>query len=246
MMVPGRDVVGLLGVWMLLAAIVAARASGESLEEAIAALRSGYDTLSLPDLESALRILRQEVSRSDSSGMAHYHLARTCQALAIRRGNDGDGAAALRFLEEGVASARGAIERDQRVSAFHQVLGDLYGQLTAASGVVGKIRYGRLANASYTRALELDPRNALAHVGVGIGKLETPPMFGGSIAEALAAFRKAQELDPACVEAWVWEGIALRRRGDMDGARAALAKAVAVNPRSEHARRELAALEDDS
>jgi Flp pilus assembly protein TadD len=86
----------------------------------------------------------------------------------------------------------------------------------------------------------------LAHVGVGITKLETPPMFGGSIDEALAEFRLAQRLDERCDEAWVWEGIALRRRGDSTAARRAFGHALSIDPRNGHARRELAALDAES
>ena len=52
-------------------------------------------------------------------------------------------------------------------------------------------------------------------------------------------------LDPACDEAWTWEGIALRRQGAVADARSALSKALEVNPHSSHARRELIALDED-
>lgn len=239
-----RDVLALLAVWAAVA-LVPGMARGESLQDGIDALKSGYGSLSLPKLEDALRILRVHAAAGDPTGVAHYHLARTYQALAIRSVNDDHPTAAVRLLEEGVTSARIAVERDQNASPFHQVLGDLYGQLAGLSGVIGKVRYGRLANAEYARALALDPKNARAHVGVGIGKLETPAMFGGSAVEALAEFRRAQALDATCDEAWVWEGIALRRQGAVEAARAAFAQAIAVNPDSDHAKRELAALEDD-
>ena len=125
------------------------------------------------------------------------------------------------------------------------MLGDLNGQLASQSGMLGKIRYGQRAAASYGRAVELDRRNPFAHIGVGIAKLETPAMFGGSLDAALAEFRVAQHLDVRCEEAWVWEGIALRRRGDVSAARRSLTHALSINPQNGHARRELAALDED-
>ena len=80
---------------------------------------------------------------------------------------------------------------------------------------------------------------------MGIAKLETPTAFGGSVAGALAEFRTARTLDPACDEAWTWEGIALRRQGAVADARSALSKALEVNPHSSHAQRELIALDED-
>src|SRR5262249_31722305 len=152
---------------------------------------------------------------------------------------------AVRDLEEGVAAARVAVDRLSTSSPYHTALGELYGLLAAHSGVIGKMRYGRSAAAAFARALELDPRNALAHVGVGIGKLETPPMFGGSADGAIDEFRRARALDPTCEEAWIWEGIARRRQGAVADARAAFNAALALNPRSDHARRELARLDND-
>ncbi len=236
-------------IWMAVAcaaplALAPSSVRGETLADGLAALKAGSDTMALPQLEEAVRILRARADDTDADGVAHYHLARAYEALAIRHGDDGNAAAAVHDLEQGVLAAKAALERKD-ASPYHTILGDLYGELAAQSGVVGRMRYGRLAAAAFRRALELDPRNALAHVGAGIGKLETPAMFGGSVVEALAEFHQAQALDPTCDEAWVWEGIAQRRLGAIAAARRAFAKAIAVNPRSQHAKRELAVLEEN-
>jgi Tfp pilus assembly protein PilF len=125
------------------------------------------------------------------------------------------------------------------------LLADLHGQLAGQSGLVDQIRHGRRAAALYARALQLDPSNPLAHVGLAIAKLETPAMFGGSVTAALRGFRHAQSLDPRCDEAWTWEGIALRREGDILGAQRAFVRALTIDPGSAHARHELEALKED-
>ncbi len=225
--------------------LLPSKALCETLEEGLGALKAEYDTMALPKLHDALRILRAHAAAEDDDGSAHYHLARALEGLAIYHANREEQDDAVHYLTEGIQQARIALERMPTASAYHTVLGNLYGELAAQSGIVGRIRNGRLATAAYARALQLDPQNALAHVGAGIGKLETPAAFGGSVVEALAEFRTAHELDPTCDEAWTWEGIALRRQGSIPEARHAFTNALAVNPRSDHARRELAALEED-
>jgi len=133
-------------------------------------------------------------------------VSRAEEALALYYVDHGTSADTVHHLERGIQAAKVAIDRKGDVSAYHATIGNLYGELAAQSGVVGKMRYGRLASASFAKALELDPKNPLAHVGAGIGKLETPGMFGGSVVEAIAEFRTAQSLDPACAEAWIWRG----------------------------------------
>jgi tetratricopeptide (TPR) repeat protein len=208
-------------------------------------LKEGFDTMSLPTLEGALREWRVEAAGPDRDGEGHYHLARTLEGMAIYHANRDEQDEAVAYLQDGVAAVGVAIERSPASSPYHTALGELYGQLAAFSGVIGRMRYGRLAASAYARALELDPRNALAYVGAGIGKLETPAMFGGSADEAIREFHRARELDPNCDEAWIWEGISRRRQGAVAEARAAFNQALRINPRSDHAKRELARLDED-
>jgi tetratricopeptide (TPR) repeat protein len=228
---------------MLLAGLSAHAATNR--EEGERMLKEGFDTMSLPTLEDALRVWRVEAAGPDHDGEGHYHLARALEALAIYHGNRDEQSEAVAYLQDGVTAVSVAIERSPSSSPYHTTLGELYGQLAAFSGVIGKMRFGRLAAGAYARALELDPRNALAYVGAGIGKLETPAMFGGSPDEAIRAFHRARELDPDCDEAWIWEGIARRRQGAVADARAAFNHALRINPRSDHAKRELARLDED-
>ncbi|HEY2388483.1 MAG TPA: hypothetical protein VGK30_16120 [Candidatus Binatia bacterium] len=231
--------------WAVACLAVAMPAQATRREEGDAMLRKAFDTMSLPDLQSVLRLGRAEAAAADPDGSGHHHLGRALEALAIYHANRDEQPEAIAQLQEAVAAVTVAIERAPASSPYQTTLGELYGQLAAYGGVVARIRYGRLATTAYARALELDPRNAMAHVGAGIGKLETPAMFGGSMQEALREFRLARELDAGCEEAWIWEGITQRRQGDASAARAALQQALRVNPDSDHAKRELARLDED-
>jgi Flp pilus assembly protein TadD len=230
-----------------LAAPVLAPAGGraETLEVGLKALRTGYQAMALPQLREAHDIFARAATKDDPDGTIHHYLAQALSGLGIYHSLAGNTDEAVRYLTEGVTAAEYAVRRDPRSSRYQTTLGDLYGELAGQSGMIGKIRNGQRAAAAYTRAVELDPRNPLAHVGVGITKLETPAMFGGSLQGALDEFRLAQGLDPRCEEAWVWEGITLRRTGAVADARRAFTHALQVNPESGHARHELALLDED-
>ncbi len=224
---------------------IGAAALGETLDDGLSALQAGYETLAVEPLQAAVRIFRARADVSDVDGSMHYHLARALEGLGLYHMSRDEQDDARRRFGEGLEAAKIAVERGPTAAAYQTELGNLYGNLAGQCGMVGKMRNGLLASAAFARALELDPRNALAHVGIGIAKLETPQAFGGSIADALAEFRTARTVDPACDEAWTWEGIALRRQGAAADARHAFTKALELNPRSSHARRELDALDED-
>lgn len=112
--------------------------------------------------------------------------------------------------------------------------------------MVDRVRFGRRAVAAHARAVELDPANAAAHVGLGIAKLETPALLGGSADAALRFFRRARELEPGLARAWIWEGIALRRAGQSAEARDALRRALTLEPHNGQAQAELSSLDSDA
>jgi tetratricopeptide (TPR) repeat protein len=238
---------GRIQIAIVLAAFMLSPATSdaETLEVGLKALRTGYQAMALPQLREARDIFAREANKSDPDGKIHHYLAQALSGLGIYHSLAGNTDEAVRYLTEGITAGEYAVARDPRSSPYQTTLGDLYGELAGQSGMIGKIRNGQRAAAAYTRAVELDPKNPLAHVGVGITKLETPAMFGGSPQVALDEFRLAQRLDPQCEEAWVWEGITLHRTGAVADARQAFVHALQVNPANGHARHELAMLDED-
>jgi Tfp pilus assembly protein PilF len=132
--------------------------------------------------------------------------------------------------EAGIRLAERAVQLNGDVAEYHRVLGTLCGQVIPANVLAG-LRYGRCARDSINKAIELDPKSALAHVSHGVGNYYLPPAFGGGVEPAIADFRKAISLDPKLAEAHLWLGLALRKAGQNAQARDALTKAVQLNPR---------------
>jgi tetratricopeptide (TPR) repeat protein len=131
--------------------------------------------------------------------------------------------------EAGIRAAERAVAVEGRSAENHRILGTLCGQVIPANVLAG-LRYGRCALDEITKALELDPRSALAWVSRGVGNYYLPPAFGGGVENSIRDFKKAIEVNPKLAEAHMWLGIALREANRNGEARAALKRAVDLNP----------------
>jgi protein O-GlcNAc transferase len=91
------------------------------------------------------------------------------------------------------------------------------------------MKYGMAAMQEYEKALALDPGNADAHFGRGIGRLMTPPQFGGNVDSAIEDFEAACAKKPF-PEAYYYLGQAYKKKGLADKAKAAYKKALELRP----------------
>ncbi len=78
---------------------------------------------------------------------------------------------------------------------------------------------------SARRAVELDPRDPAAQLGLAAGHLAS-----GDARNALASARKAVELNPSMQEAWIWLGFVQLLAGDPESAITATKQAQRLNP----------------
>jgi tetratricopeptide (TPR) repeat protein len=140
--------------------------------------------------------------------------------------------------ETGIKAAERAVALNASVAEHHRVLGTLCGQVIPANIMAG-LKYGRCAQESINKAIELAPKSAMAYISRGVGNYYLPPMFGGGPDVAIRDFRKAIELDPKAAEAYLWMGIALRKANRNAEAQTAILKAVELNPRRVWAKQQL-------
>jgi tetratricopeptide (TPR) repeat protein len=166
------------------------------------------------------------------AALAHSYEAEV--ALELR-----DKAAAERSAEAGIRAAERAVALDGKSAENHRLLGTLCGQIIPANLWVG-MKYGRCALEEINKALELDPKSAMAHLSRGVGNYYLPASFGGGTDPAIRDFQKAIELDPNLADAQMWLGIALRKANRNAEARTALEKAIQLNPKRIWARQQLA------
>ncbi len=200
-------------------------------------IRSARDRQDTAALEAAAARLAQQAEKAPSAAShyrlagAHFYLAEVWLELTER-------AKARSAAEAGLAHAERAIALEPAVAEHHRLRGALCGLIIPANVLAG-LKYGRCAQESIQRAIELDPRSALAYLTRGVGQYYLPPAFGGGTEQAIADFRKAIELNPKLAEAHVWLGIAYRKAGQPGQAREAFQRSLQMNPHRLWARQQL-------
>ena len=141
-----------------------------------------------------------------------------------------DKAKAQQLAEAGIDAAKKAIAVNGNNAEYHRILGQLCGQVIPANPLFGGLKYGQCARDEVNKAIELDGKSAMAYVSRGVGNYYLPPQFGGGIDLALKDLDKALALNANLSEAYLWKGIALRKANRNAEARAALEKALQLDP----------------
>jgi tetratricopeptide (TPR) repeat protein len=146
------------------------------------------------------------------------------------------------LLDEAEMHLEAALKADPRLAEAHALMSGVLGAKIAKSPIKG-ILLGPRSTAAIDKAVELEPQNPRVLLAKGIGKFNTPAMFGGSdreaetlLREALARFAAEPSDKPwpawGRVDAHAWLGQVLAARGDKAGAIAEYEKALALAPQS--------------
>jgi tetratricopeptide (TPR) repeat protein len=175
--------------------------------------------------------------KADAASLYRQALAYSYAAeVAIEQGDKKKSAS---LAGHGIAAAERAVKADASSSENHRILGTLCGQVIPANPLAG-ISRGRCALDELTRAIELNPKSSMAYVSRGIGNYYLPAMFGGGMEKAIPDLRKAVELDAKNAEAHLWLGLALRKSGKNQEARASMERSLALRPKRKWAVDQLA------
>lgn len=201
-------------------------------------LESARDRQDRAALEAIAERLAGEAAKRPDDPASHYRLALARSylsevALELRDRNLARSAA-----QAGIEAARRAVELKPGAAEYHRVLGTLCGQVIPADVLRG-MKFGRCAQDSIAKAVELDPRSSRAILSRGVGNYYLPPAFGGGVEKAIKDFEKAIELDPRSAEAHLWLGIALRKAGRTREALQAIQRSLELNPNRLWARQQL-------
>lgn len=141
---------------------------------------------------------------------------------------------------DALAMADTLIAQDPKSADVHVWKGRIMGSL-AQGNPADTMKYGMGALQEFEKALALDPNNADAYLGRGIGRLMAPPGFGGNADGAIADFEAAIAKKPS-PEAYFNLGEALKNKGLKDKAAAAYKKALDLRPNYPEASKALAAM----
>ena len=123
------------------------------------------------------------------------------------------------------------------------LLSSVYGLEISMEPVKG-LTVGIKAGTTIAQAEKLDPSNPRVLLMKGIGKLFTPPLFGGGREDAMLSFQAGiAQLPPERYTAvnwglddlYIWRGIAEQGAGELTKARASFKQALVVAPQSQWA-----------
>lgn len=191
--------------------------------------RAALDRLAA-ELAAAAANKGRDAAAQYRAALAHSYAAEV--AIETR-----DRARAKQAAEAGIRLAQQAVALAPSNGEYHRLLGTLCGQ--AVRDLASGMRWGRCAQEEVNKAIELDPKSALAHLSRGVGNYYLPPMFGGGVENAIKDIERAIQLNPKLAEAHLWLGIALRRANRPAEARKAIARSLELNPARVWARQQL-------
>lgn len=149
-----------------------------------------------------------------------------------------------RKYQPALAAADRLIAGNPKDAGLHVWRGRILGAL--AQGDLGAMmEYGPGAMQEFEKALALDPENADAHLGRGMGRMKAPEGFGKDLDGAVADFEAAAAKKPSA-NAYFQLGEALRAKRLNSRAAASYQKALALDPQDARASKALAALSGES
>ncbi|HUT56001.1 MAG TPA: TRAP transporter TatT component family protein [bacterium] len=218
------------------------RAGDEEVARAVQLLDQGEKSLDIASLNAALAIFLKECQGPVRNSLCEYYIARVylAQSSYYSRVKD-DSSAANQALAQAEASGKEAILRRPNDPAVHVLMGKVL-QVKLMRFPISSITVAMISTSpvitEYQRALELDPNNGPAELGLGIYYQFIPRLIGGDGHRARGHFRRAAELMPADPEPLVWTAISCRQEGRLGEAREALDRALALDPDDKFARAE--------
>ena len=192
-------------------------------------LENARDRQDRASLEKQISELSAAAKKTPRDANAQYFLALASSYLAEVSLEMRDKDRAARVAQSGIDAIQRAIALNSRNAEYYRVLGTLNGQVVPAN-LLYAFTYGRRARDAISKALELDPKSARAHLARGVGNYYLPESLGGGPPVAIPDFRKAAELDPSSAEPYLWLGLALRKQHKNAEARQAFEKARRLDP----------------
>ncbi len=98
--------------------------------------------------------------------------------------------------DEAVKYASMAVEIDISNSQYHYWLGQAYGLKAQKASIFGKFSYAKKCNEEWLKAVELDPKNIQARMGLLNYYLQAPGIAGGSKEKAHEQAKEIIKIDP--------------------------------------------------
>ena len=202
-------------------------------------LQAGENANDLDAMYAARATFERALADTGLVAWGHYYIALADYRIAgLLEGESKDPS---EHLNAAVEHLKKATEIDPQSAEAHALLSSVYGWQIGLSPMKTMILGPKVGKAS-RKAKQLAPDNPRVVLSAAISDFNTPEMFGGSKEKGLQGFQRAAELfaqeepnDPVQPvwghrEAYAWLGIAYQNQGELESARAAFEKALAIDP----------------
>ncbi len=203
-------------------------------------LQAGENAGDLDAMYAARATFERALADTSLAAWGHYYIALADYRIAgLLEGESKDQAS--EHLKVAVEHLKKATEIDPQAAEAYALLSSAYGLQIGLSPMKSMLLGPRVGKASQ-KAKQLAPENPRVVLSAAISDFNTPKMFGGSKEKGLQGFQRAAELfaqekptDPIQPiwghrEAYAWLGIAYQNQGELESARAAFEKALAIDP----------------
>lgn len=217
---------------------------------------TAYKKWSRDEMVSAKAIFERALAVEPDNVDALYWKAYADYRLTIRSlyGSQKDEQMAEQLVEEGIQTLETAIKLSPNHSECLALIGTLTGMKISFNPISG-MWLGPKSSGYYDDAIKANPKNPRAFHLKGIGKLNTPAMFGGGADKAIPEFEKAialykeQVTDSMSItpgwgydECLTFTGNAYAELKDNEKAMTYYKEALAINPDSRQAKVAMAKL----
>lgn len=190
--------------------------------------RKARNTQDRASLERISGATQAAANQHGNDAKAQYQAALVeslrAEVLAEQKDKKASGAAA----ESGIHFAEKAATLNPNNAEYHRLWGALCGQ-TIPANIMFALKYGHCAMEEVNKAVQLNPKSSMAWVSKGVGNYYLPANFGGGPDQALKDLEKAAQLDAGNPDAWLWQGIVLRKLNRNAEARKAFEKSLALD-----------------
>tara|TARA_R110000787_G_scaffold277931_1_gene387479 strand:+ start:245 stop:940 length:696 start_codon:yes stop_codon:yes gene_type:complete len=192
----------------------------------------------IDQIEQAAGVLNITALQSIAMNVTGYDQALAYYRIGLSANLTGDSDQAIKAIDQAIDLLEQLNESSIDDVEIKALLAQVYGYKIALEPMKG-MYYGPKSSTTITAAETLAPNNPRVQLVIGIGKFNTPAIFGGSSDAAYQAFDKAisayatdeySNYHWGHAETYTWRGLVQMQKGDTDKAKQDWQLALNINP----------------
>jgi tetratricopeptide (TPR) repeat protein len=220
-------------------------ANNNRFEQAKKYLNDGFLTYNEKSLHDAKKIFLQLIKESSSDYLYVHYVALAHLGLcdlknfeiakcSVKKEKKALKAERVALAEEGIIYADKSIALKYDFSDSHRVRGALISNRIA--GMFSGMRNGSLAEEEIDMALQIDNKNAMAHIENARKFINKPGLLGGDINKGIEILNNVIKDNPGLEKGYINLGIAYEKNGEVEKAINAFKRLLEINPDNPEAR----------